>query len=228
MVNNNKLHAIFFILLIFICCRVFGNEPQNEVGLWPGVELSYKINKKITIGVDEQIRYDVNSHKIKWFVTNFDVSTKLNKRARLSTKYRFKKRANASHHSIYLDVNYRTKKRLFRPIYRLRYNKKIRFEKDGSDETFRKRDEDHIRNRLLIEHTGIKNIQPYFGTELFYLVNNEKYGSGFDIFRYIAGVELKIFKKQQIDIRWTFENLFNLGPITKEHIFRIDYEVDLN
>ncbi|MEE9574312.1 MAG: DUF2490 domain-containing protein, partial [Candidatus Neomarinimicrobiota bacterium] len=91
-----------------------------------------------------------------------------------------------------------------------------------------KRDEEHLRNRMLVEYKITKKFTPYFGAELFYLINNKKYRNGFDIFRYYTGVEYKITSKHYLEFTWIYEEVFNFGQREKENLYKLTVTIKLN
>jgi len=204
------------------------SAPDKADGLiWTDIHLNYKLSKNYKTSFGQQLRYDMINDFLRWGVYDLEISRKLNKQFRLSSNYRYKIRSDAKQHSFYLNFYYLTKKRTIRTYYRLRYNKKLRFGKNNN--TFsRKRDEDHIRGRLLAKYNLTNNITPISGAELFYLVNNQRYTNGFDIFRFYIGIEYDINKKQKVDILWVYEESFDLGKRNKENIIKLQYSVDIN
>lgn len=206
---------------------IYSNPIESDRLLWTDIRLNYKFNKNYKIGIGQQLRYDLNDESRGWQVHDLEISWKLNKKIKLSSRYRFKNRIDAKQHNFYLNFYYHTKKKPITTYYRLRYNKKLRFGK-SDDIIYKKRDEDHIRGRLLIKYNLTKKIIPATGVELFYLINNKKYVNGFDIFRYYLGIEFDINKKNTIEIQWVYEEVFNLGKRNKENIIKLQYSVDIN
>ena len=127
---------------------------------------------------------------------------------------------------MYSNIFYQSDSKPVNFDFRLRYNKKLRFS-ETENEFIRKRDDDHIRGRVLLEYKINKKVKPFTGTELFYLINDEKYGSGFDIYRLYLGIEFEVFKKQEIGINWIYEEVFNLGRKNIENIFKIEYSISI-
>lgn len=195
--------------------------------IWTDIQLNYKLSKNYETSIGQQLRYDKINDFLKWGVYDLEISRKLNKQFRLSSKYRLKIRSDAKQHSFYFNFYYRTNKRTIRTYYRLRYHKKFRFGK-SENSIYRKRDEDHISGRLLAKYNLTNNITPITGAELFYLVNNKRYVNGFDIFRFYIGIEYDINKKQTVEIYWVYEESFDLGKRNKENIIKLQYSVDIN
>jgi len=221
-----KKRSSILILTIFLSNQMFAQANPPEKSLWTDIKIKYPIKKKFETSITPQIRYNFTDKSIKWFVADVDLSAKINKKIKTSTRYRYKTRDNATQHNLLLNFYFNSRKKHIRPKYRLRYNKKFRFGKNDG-ELERKRDKDHIRNRVLCEYTKYKKYKPYIGAELFYLIDktNEKYG--FDIFRYYLGVEIDLNKKNELDISWVYEEVFNIDNLGREHIFKVGYSFDL-
>lgn len=220
--NSNRI-VVFVLLLV---SSVFSNPSNNKHSIWTEVQINFPLSKKIETNLGKQIRYSFNTNLVKWHVTDLEMAVKINKNFKISTKYRFKNRRDAKQHVLYTNFYYKTKKQKLKFQYRLRYNKKLRY-KTMNENILWKRDEDHIRNRIIIEYNINKFLVPYTGLEVFYLVNNDKYSNGFDIFRYYLGVEIDISKKQKVKISWVYEEVFNLGTLTKENIIKVQYSFDI-
>lgn len=214
------------ILVVFLTNQIPAQTNASVTSLWTGFQINYSINKKLETSIAPQIRYSITDNSTKWYVADADFSVKLSKKTQISTKYRFKTREGALQHNLLLNFYYKTRKKPTRLNYRLRYNKKFRFE-ENVDVLERKRDKDHIRNRLLFEYAKNKKYKPYIGAELFYLIDKTDQIYGFDIFRYYLGVELGLIKKHELDISWVYEEVFNLGNLGSEHIFKVEYSFDL-
>ena len=224
--NISPTATRIIVFAILFTALLFSNPSDYERSAWTEIQLNYPISKKIESSLAQQIRYDINMSTIKWHVTDIDLSARFNKNVKISTKYRFKDRFDAKQHGLYGNFYYQTKKQPINIIYRLRYNKKLRYGKTDTA-IIKKRDEEHIRNRIIIEYDTKKFFVPYTGVEIFYLVNNDKYKNGFDIFRYYLGFEMNVFKKQKIDISWVFEEVFNFGTLSKENILKVQYSFDI-
>lgn len=218
-----------FIIVITVLSiqGLFSQTSKTQTALWADIQVNYSISKNYEVSLAQQLRYDINDNFTRWHVTDIDLALKINKRNRVSTKYRFKTREDATQHSLYLNYYYRTQKKPFRLYYRLRANKKLRFDKDNNTLT-RRSDEDHLRNRILFKYISKSKFQPYLGTELFYLIGNSEQNSGFDIFRYYLGLEFEISKKHEIELVWVYEEVFNLGNLASENVLKIKYSFDLN
>lgn len=218
---------MILIILLIMGSVSYSDPIDSDRLLWTDIQLNYKLSKNYETSYGQQLRYDLNDEALGWQVHNLEISRKINKIIRLSSLYRFKNRLDAKQHSFYLNFYYRNKKKPISLYYRLRYNKKLRFGK-SDDTIYKKRDEDHIRGRLLAKYSLAKNIMLATGTEIFYLVNNKKYANGFDIFRYYVGFEFDINKKNTFEIQWVYEEVFNLGKRNKENIIKLQYSVDIN
>lgn len=222
-----KKISSLLILPLFLSSPISAQANQTETSLWTDIEIKYQINKKFETSITPQIRYNFTDNSIKWYVADIDLSAKINKKIKTSASYRYKTRDDATQHNLLLNFYFNSRKKPIRPKYRLRYNKKFRYgENEGVLE--RKRDKDHIRNRVLFEYTKYKKYKPYIGAELFYLIDEINKNFGFDIFRYYLGVEIGLKKKKELEISWVYEEVFNLGNLSREHIFKVGYSFDLN
>ena len=222
-----KIIGYYILFSLFTSTFINASPKETIYNVWPEIDINYKLSKKFNTSFSHQIRYDISNTSIKWFVYNIDCVYKINNHFKISSKYRYKDRIDAKQHGLYGNFFYQLDSKPINFDFRFRYNKKLRFS-ETENELIRKRDNDHIRSRILFEYKINKKIKPFTGTELFYLINDEKYGSGFDIYRLYLGIEFEIFKKQEIAINWIYEEVFNLGRKNIENIFNIEYSISIN
>ncbi len=215
------------ISILLICFSLIAAEPiENTFVLRTSLDLRYKLTKNFRLDLSPQYHFDFTNNETKWVVFDVDFNYRFNKHFKLSASYRNKSRQIVKQHTIYGSFYYQTNKEPLNLKFRIRYNKKNRFD-NVEDNLSRKRDEEHLRVRLIIEMSSFHRIKPYVGTEIFYLVNNNKYPDGFDILRYYIGAKVAVSKKHSVNISWIYEELIDLGKLEKEKIINLKYIFDI-
>ncbi len=56
--------------------------------IWTDIQLNYQLSKNYETSIGQQLRYDKINDFLKWGVYDLEISRKLNKQFRLSSKYR--------------------------------------------------------------------------------------------------------------------------------------------
>lgn len=223
-----KIRITFFLLLIYI----ISFTQEKDFVSWTAIEINKKMNKKISLALEEQLRMFNNVSYIKTVFTQISTGFKFNKYFKAEASYRFIQEPD-------LNFNYFLKHRYDINLY---YKNKIndicftlrtRFQQSFEDlykEYANINPEIYIRNKLTLNFDLDKKYIPYIGTELYYSLNNVELSEGksFKKYRLFLGTNYKINKKQEIKLFYIFQNEINVSNPLNSNIIGIKYSYRLS
>jgi hypothetical protein len=210
------------IIIILFLLPIISNA-QDGLGLWSGVSIEKKLNKKFSVQVNGQARFVENISYVQTYLGELGVSYKIIKNLEVSGYYRFINRRKdetkdfKNRHRFYGDLAYDQKLGPIKFAYRIRYQHQFR-DNDG-EVGF---DTSYLRNKLEISYPNKSDFTPYVSGDLFYEIN----GTGFDQLRPKAGLSYKINKKNSIDAS-IFTNVDLVGTETANPIIGLTYKLKL-
>lgn len=218
MINESKIFFIIIILLLpyFLISETFDNE------LWSRINFEIPIYKDFDINLSRELRLNNNWNDISWHITDLDLKYNFSKYFAASFKYRYKYYQKEWQKIYYLNTYFDFRFWQIKTDYRLRIQKKNRFEQKD-DYVKIKRDEDFIRNLILFKYDTDTWIEPYFGFELFYLFNNDKYSDRFSVIRYYFGLSIDIISKHKLKLFYINEREFNIENPNISNIVGIEF-----
>lgn len=187
---------ILLYIIAFISFNAYCQELKTvyDVGLWAGVETSYKLNKSYKLSFGQDIRLDRSLASLSKLDTDLGLDYKINKNFSLSlgTRYAYtreKDRSFAQDFRYNIDFKVRLKKIKkitfdYRFRYQTTYENLFGFDLDDTKLNF--------RNRLKVSYDLGKH-KLYFSSELFreYIVFQKPY---FNKFRLNLGDKVNLFK----------------------------------
>ncbi len=220
------MRKYFCFITIFLILPFLSKSADYDNEFWGSFTLDLPVYKDFEIGVSREIRLYNNWNDIKWHITDINLKYDFTKYFNLSFKYRYKYFNKEWQKVYYLSTYFKFKVRKIKIDYRLRLQKKNRFEQK-TDYIRYKMDQDYIRNRILLEYDTDYWIKPYSGIELFYLLDNEKYSDRFSILRYYLGVAIDIAKKHNIELFYIYEREFNIKNPLTSNVIGINYKYKL-
>lgn len=209
--------------------NVFGqDQDSNDFNLWSSLRFDYKINKKLKIGVEEQLRLKENSSVIDNYFTEFHLDYELHKYFEISGAYRFTK----SHDNKGKIHGYENQ-------YRYNFDATVKHDIGRGDAAFRSRyqnknDFGEIENssqQLRYKATYNYNINhwkfdPKLSFELFQVIQSEE-NSGFQKYRIGTGTSYDIKNLGEIEVYYNFQKGLNTNTSEVTHILGLGYKYTL-
>ncbi|MGQ8336748.1 DUF2490 domain-containing protein [Sunxiuqinia sp. A32] len=200
---------------------------MEDFGLWTGMEIEKKINKRFDTEIEfgNRLRNNLNQRDESFMGLALTWSKK---DLSFSTSYRISNendedRYNVAHR-LALQGQYEIEIDRFSIGYRARVQsqyKNINSSKDGHIP------ESYLRNRFKVDY-NIKGLplKPALSCEFFYRIN--KYAvKQFERRRYILGLGYKINKDNQVGVSYILHETFNKNNPSKQHIIGIDYKLEI-
>jgi Protein of unknown function (DUF2490) len=215
-----------YILSFILFMPLITKAQTTDTGLWTGVNTKKRITKKISVSLNGQHRLAQNFSVTKSWIGEAGLSYKIVKGLEVSAMYRYiyfndykpKKQIYVyeSRHRFYGDIAYQFSVKSFNIENRLRYQNQF---KDNAGVLVE--DKNYLRYKIGVEYDTDSRLTPLLSSDFFYQLG----GAGLDQVRVKAGINIKTFKGQSIDIA-PFMNLpINDPTSNKELIVQLNYKV---
>jgi len=196
----------------------------RDLQLWTGAAIEKKVGKDWTFFLEEQIRFKHNISEINNFFTEAGAGYRINKNFALEAAYRYTRdrKSDSSYESLSrynLDLRYTGRLDFISLSYRLRYQKEV--------EGFRLIDqkipyEKYLRNRLRINYTGFKKIEPFLSGELFQLFRPDYYAE-FENVRVLGGITYEMKKLGSLQFAYGFNREINELEPAMNYLLKVKY-----
>lgn len=210
----------------------FLNSQTQDFGMWNTISVNKEFSKKVSAGIDQEIRWRDNLTTLNLIYTNVGVTYKFTNWFKLSLVYRFidKNKEDFTwgvRHRIYSDASFKVKPGKFNLSYRARYQ--IEWRAAGYELIHGNVPESYLRNQFKIGYKLSDQIEPYVGTELRFQIRNPRvpYRNGFDRSRIFAGVNYEFNNKSVLgayflnQLEWNVVNPETLYILGIEYTFNI-------
>jgi hypothetical protein len=216
-----KLFITVVLFTILYCSDANSQETtlSRDLECWAAIGIQKKlIDKKLTLGLHEQLRFDHDMNRLNQFFTNIEANYEVYKNLGVGVGYRFIKSGDIedgflSEHRVNADISYRKK------IDRLKVEGRIRYQ-SRSNAQYKEYPVQKYRFRLKFNY-NIKNwkYDPFFAAEMFhakesYVVNyideitELKSTSDFEKIRLRLGTNIKTGGFGGIKLFYLFEHQF--------------------
>lgn len=212
----NKL----FIILLILTPLLTSAQVVSDAKLWTAISINTKV-EKFEFSFSEELRLNENfSHTDKFF-TELGVSYEFIKDFDASFNYRFSRENDYEtgnydlNNRIDLGLSYKHKINNFRISNRLKYQTATASSTENNPT--------YLRNKFTTSYK-IKDITPYISYEFFYQFNDERVVNRT---RLSFGGKYKINKNNSIKLFYTYENRFNDRQLKHNHIYGINYSIDI-
>ena len=212
----------------------FSAQTENDAGMWSTFTLQKKINKKISVVIDQEFRLRENFQRINLFYTNIGIDYKINKYLKISPSYRAiqKMRLNStlSHrHRLSLDATLKKKFNNVILAERVRYQIEVQ---DFLTSTKGKLPEQFLRFKTDVKYDLHNKITPFVSCELRYQIrswrgNDMLYNYGFHRIRNIIGADYQLNDTHTITIYYLVQNEFNIKDLENIYILGLAYTISL-
>ena len=207
--NFNKQILLFLLLIAFTTGFSQTSDTKN-LESWSAINLKYKLNKKWSFDLEEQLRLKENISEISNYFTELNTTYSVSKKFKLGAGVRYiKKNDNIgntqgykNYFRFHLDASYKHKINDFKLKYRLRYQNKNKLGVDDYDNQ-------HIRFKTALGY-NFKNwkLDPKFSAEIFnHIEKGEE--NGFDKYRLTLGTKYKFKNMGSIDLFYRIEKELN-------------------
>ncbi len=225
-------HLCLFMLLLSV---LFSNtiyaqtEDSKNLNLWSSVEIEYKLNKKWSFELAEQLRLKEDISLVDEYFTELQTEYSVNKNFSLAGGLRFIRQNDTegniqgyeNHLRFQFDAKYKHKINDFKLDYRLRYQNKNDLSVSSEDGDYANQ---HIRFKTGIEY-NIKNwkLDPQFSAEIYNHFEKGEAG-GFDKYRLTFGTDYDMKEYGKIGLYYRIEKELNVNLPETTNIIGLSYK----
>lgn len=201
-------------LTVFLLCVMHSfsqSDDTEDLENWSSIRLKYKLNKKWSFELEEQLRLDEDISEIRGYFTQLSAEYSLIKNLKIGGALRFvrindndgKVQGYENYLRFHLDASYKHKINYWSLKYRFRYQNRNELSVD--DYANQK-----LRLKAGIEY-NIKNwkLDPEFSAEIFNRIGQEKEDNGFKKYRLTLGTDYKIKNIGTIGLFYRIEKELN-------------------
>lgn len=207
MAKRIVLFNLIFCFIFFFCDATFSQKKTkviNDFESWSSIGFTYKPIKKLTLGVEQNVRLKEKSSTIEKYFTQLSVDYKLFKKFEFGIGYRFIRKPDDNNlpenyfensNRLNLDASYKNSLKRF--SYKVRSRYQIKKDDNSSDET--------LRFKSGIGYNFKKwKLDPEFSGEIFYKVNES-----FSTYRLSLSTDIDIDKYSSVKLFVLYENELN-------------------
>ena len=208
--NLPYLGLFFFVLL-----SVEVMAQNQDFGIWTAFKVSKKWDKKVKAFGEIQTRFDQNASSLQNSFIQGGVSYRFTKWYELGGVYRYSTNGEFDANRLDIDNTFKYKMDKNNALsMRLKYTKSFVTHKLKGD---------RFRIRFKYSYKVNKKIIPYAKVQYFYTKTYDF--SNWQLQRYSLGSELRVAKKNFIDIFFTYQFEFNVANPLTEYIFGVKYKL---
>jgi len=228
MIKNLFISRFFIIVVILLIFNTKIFTQTKDFQIWSTAGIEKKINKNISVSLEEEARFYNNASFLKKYFTDIGIDYEFLRFFDASVNYRFI--TNRDYDSnfknqkrYYFDLSIKQSYSSFRFSFRTRYQIQ---QENSIQKEMGELDEKYSRNKISIEY-NIPNfpVSPNFASELFYKID-KTYNSFFDKIRYTFGAEYSINNDNQLEIYYMIQNEINQSFPEYSYIFGVSYKYD--
>ncbi len=208
-----KLRHIGLFVLVLISVQVFAQN--QDFGTWVAFKVSKRWDKKFTAFGEVQTRFDQNVTSLQNSFIQGGVSLRFTKWYELGGVYRYSNNGEFDANRFDIDNKFKYKINKHNSLsMRLKYTKSFVTHKLKGD---------RFRIRFKYAYKVNKKVIPYAKIQYFYTKTHDF--SNWQLQRYSIGSELRVAKKNFIDVFFTYQFEFNMANPLTEYIFGVKYKL---
>lgn len=191
------------IPLFFLEGKLFAQSTDFQT--WNSIAAEKSFDKKWTVSLEEELRLQDNSTRLRSNYLDLDVTYQCSKRFDVTGAFRFIMKPDELATRLYVDFSYS------QPINDWTVKGRIRVQHEFVPNA---QDENYLRPQLTIEYRISKKCEPFIEEELFYQLFYYE-GDQFNESRTSAGARYKFNKNHSVKMSYLFEKEFNVNdPLT--------------
>ena len=196
----------------------------NDAGLWAGINLEKKIDKKFSVHLSEELRFYENITELGSFFTEASLEYRLNKTFGFSAGYRFinKRREDNSYSKRHRFLLNATAKRKFNQLnvgVRLRYQSQYAdYYSDAEGQV----PSNYFRTKLAFKYDLNKKYTPFISGEAF-IHTNRADGMLMDNYRIEGGIDYEFSKVSSIQLSYIFNKEIQVNDPLTDYVIGIGW-----
>jgi len=221
--------AVVVISLLFTSDIYAQTDDSSDLAAWSSIGIGYKLNKKWSFGLEEQLRLKNNISEIDEYFTQLDGEYKVIKDFRLSAGLRYIRENDnqgniqgyENHFRFNIDATYKHELNDFSFGYRLRYQNKNEIGISPNEGDYANQ---NIRLKTSIEY-NIKKwpLDPKLSGEIYNRFEKNGKNNGFSKYRITVGTYFKLKKLGKIKLFYRIQKELNVELPETENILGLKY-----
>lgn len=229
-IQKKYKQSIVKLLLIITVLFTSKNYAQTDSdwASWNTIGVEYKLNKKWSFGLEEQVRLKENISVVDNYFTQLSADYKLFKGFKLGAGVRYIRdndnqgniQGYENHFRFQIDAMYKHEINDFKIGYRLRYQNKNELGVSYDEGDYANQ---NIRFKTSLEY-NIKNwkLDPKFSAEIFNRFQEGK-ENGFNKYRLTLGTDYKVKNFGKLGVFYRFEKELNVDFPETKNIIGLNY-----
>jgi hypothetical protein len=208
------------------------SSQTQDFGMWNTISVNKEITNKLTLGLDQEIRFRDNLSTLNLVYTNIGLTYKLNDYLKFSAVYRFIDKHKDDftwgvRHRIYFDAAVKIKPGKFNLSYRARYQ--VEWRGAGYEQIHGNVPEIYLRNLFKIGYKLNDSWEPYVGSEIRFQIQNPRipYHDGFDRTRFMGGLNYEVNKLHVFGLYFLIQKEWNVINPETLNILGIEYTFNI-
>ncbi|GAA3650572.1 DUF2490 domain-containing protein [Flavivirga jejuensis] len=219
---------IILVGIFFTNASYSQTDDTNDLASWNTIAIKYKLNKKWSFGLEEQLRLKSNVSEIDNYFTQLNAEYEIFNNFELGGGLRYVRKNDnqgnvqgyENHFRFNIDASYKHKINDFSLKYRLRYQNKNELGVSNSEGDYANQ---HIRFKTAVGYNIKKwKLDPKFSAELFHHFE-EGEDSEFDKYRLTLGTSYEFKKNGKIDVFYRIEKELNETTPETTNIIGLKY-----
>lgn len=222
---HNRLGILF--ILFFLIHQTVLSQDENDFETWSSIGVEYKVNKRLSLGLEEQLRLENNSSEIDAYFTQFSTSYKVWGNFSLGGGLRYinkndnqgKIQGYENHFRYQIDAGYKHKLNKFSLKYRFRYQNKneLGVSVEEGDEV-----KQYLRFKTALGYNiSDWKLDPKLSFEVYKQLDVE--GDGFNKLRWTLSTGYKFKKMGELKLFYRIEKELNVSIPSTISILGLKY-----
>ncbi len=228
-----RKHLRFLIFAILVITGSQLSAQHSDLGNWNTLSFNKDINKKLTLNLDQELRFRNNLTRLNLLYTNVGFTYKINKNIRVAGVYRFIAKYKDDdlwgyRHRLYADLILKHRPGRFAFVYRSRMQWEWRGA--GYSNEYGRVPEIYWRNLFKASYKLNDIVSPYLGTELRVQLQNPRipYHNGFDRTRFMGGIDIQLNKISTLGIYYLLQKEWNVIDPETLNIIGLEYSISID
>jgi len=218
----------FWVCFCTILWQLSALAQQRDAGVWTAISVETGVVKHLTLSVSQELRLNENATEINKWLSEAGLQYKISKHLKASVNYRFTMKNNLNNrftpgHRWFIDIKADRKEKPFLFQFRTRFQEEIKQigrAPDGGIPGY------HSRNKLSVGLDLDRKWEPFVSVELFTPLFAQQ-PVLFDDIRTAAGLDIKIAKKQKLELYYMIQRELHTGDPLTDFIGGVGYSFKL-
>ncbi len=225
---RRHLLALALLFLLSLPSFVY-SQVEDDFGVWTTFSLDTDLSKDLNVSIDQEFRLEDNATQLGRVFTDIGLDYEVENWLRFGTNYRFimDRRGSsnifAHRHRLSVESVLRARHQRWTVAYRARFQWEVRahnYEQEyGFAPTY------DLRNRIKLSYQYNRRFEPYTSFDIRVSIHDPDvpYLQGVDRFRVRAGTDIKLSKRQVLDLYFLYSEDVQVNFPERSFILGVAY-----